>query len=199
MVTIEKGKVFAISGSSGSGKTTLVNRVLNSLSNFKRVKTYTTRFIRPGECSENDYHFLTISQFEKKIEEGFFIEYSSAYGNYYGSSKDSVKEIDLGISLIYILDYQGCLALKNYYSESKVIWIDVDIDILEERLIKRGDKLNSIKSRIKLAKLEQNLKKEVVFDYYIENLCLQKATLDLENYLVNIPKHRSDQLSKYFV
>lgn len=176
-----KGKVFAISGSSGAGKTTLVNAVLKMLPNFQKAKTYTTRPIRPKEVDGQDYHFLTEEQFIQKEEEGFFIESSCAYGNYYGSSKDSINVIDSGSSLIYVLDYKGCVSLKSFLPDSIAIWIDVDLDILKARLVKRGESQLNIDRRLEIAKEEKALKKEHIFDFKIQNLDLKQAILDLEN------------------
>jgi guanylate kinase len=178
-----KGKVFAVSGSSGAGKTTIVNAVLELLPNFRKVKTYTTRPMRPNEVPGQDYHFLSLEQFEVHLKEGFFIESSQAYGNYYGCSKDSIKETELGISLIYILDYQGCLALKRFYPETVGVWIDVDLNILRQRLEKRGEKKPTLERRLEIAKREKDLNKTDLFSFNVVNNDLKKAVFEIKNIL----------------
>jgi len=88
---MSNAKLFIVSACSGAGKTTLVNAVIENLRKkqvpIERVITYTTKQPRAGEVDGRDYHFVSVEDFQRKIQEGFFIEYSEAYGNYYGSPK----------------------------------------------------------------------------------------------------------------
>ena len=87
------GKLFIIPAPSGAGKTSLVTALLERIGqshSLSRVITYTTKMPRSGDIHGRDYHFLSIDQFEQKIKEDFFLEWSVAYDHYYGSPKNIV-------------------------------------------------------------------------------------------------------------
>ena len=52
----------------------------------------TTRKPRDGEVDGVDYYFVSREEFERRIEEGKFLEYAEFVGNYYGTPKDIVEK-----------------------------------------------------------------------------------------------------------
>jgi len=136
------GKLFVISGSSGAGKTTLVTAALEHLEKkypIERIITYTTRAVRSGEVNGQHYHFITVEEFEKKIEQGFFIEWSNWYDNYYGSPISILKNIKNGTSFIAVLDQVGARSVLEIYPEAILVWIKPSsLSLLIGRLKKRG-------------------------------------------------------------
>ena len=64
--------------------------------------SHTTRKPRPNEVDGIDYHFTTHEDFKKMIDLKMFYEYAEIFGNFYGTSKQSVDEI-LGKKMIYYL------------------------------------------------------------------------------------------------
>lgn len=158
------GKLFVISGSSGAGKTTLVAAALEKLQkhySIERIITYTTRTKRPGEIEGEDYYFISENEFKKKIEEGFFIEWSHWYDNYYGSPISILEDIKKGTSFIIVLDQSGAKAIFEQYSEAILIWIQPSsLSLLIGRLKKRGkNTLEEIEKRLKKAEVELEQKK----------------------------------------
>jgi guanylate kinase len=151
------GKLFVISAPSGAGKTTLVQHSLERLREscvISRVVTYTTKEPREGEAVQGvDYHFISQAEFEKKIGEGFFIEWSSAYGHYYGSPSSLVEYMAKGHSFILIVDRAGAGRIKEAIPEAVLIWIYTSsIEVLKKRLIARGgDSPEQIEKRLALA------------------------------------------------
>jgi guanylate kinase len=79
-----------ISGPSGSGKDSIVNLLPES---FKRIKTCTSRRIRPGEVGNDPYIRLTPDEFKEGIKKGEFLETNFYDGNYYGSKISEIKKI----------------------------------------------------------------------------------------------------------
>ncbi len=176
-------KLFVVSAPSGAGKTTLVTELLQSLPAgccLERVVTYTTRMPRPKE-TDIHYHFMSAEQFKERIQEGFFLEWSSWYGNYYGSPKSVLEKLKKGISLIMILDRSGARAIKALVPKAELIWIKPpSLAVLEERLKKRGDDTASRIFRLERADLElKEEEKEHLFHHTIINDDKGRALIEL--------------------
>ena len=184
------GKLFVIAAPSGAGKTTLVEAVIGTLAptcSLSRVITYTTKTPRMGEQNGKDYHFLSVSEFEKRIEESFFLEWSLAYGHYYGSPASLRQFLEQGASFIIIVDRLGASRLLERVSESVLIWVTVPtIEILEKRLLLRNTETpEQIKRRLQWA--QQEMEEENgsdLFTYCIENDCFEIALKKLETIIL---------------
>lgn len=178
--------IFVISAPSGAGKTSLVESVLaRKQSNvlLERVVTYTTKSPKPGELHGKDYYFISTSEFEQKIAEDFFIEWSNAYGHYYGSPRSMLAAREKGISSIIILDRTGAHNMLLRVPDAILIWImPPSIDILEKRLLVRGRETpEQIKKRIELATQELAAeKKNSLFHYCVQNDDFVNASQKLE-------------------
>ena len=102
------GKLFILAGSSGSGKTTLTREIITKLKDnynceLSRVITYTTKSPRIGELSAQDYHYIGEIEFKVKIAQNFFLEWSCAYGAYYGSPRDILEKLNKNITIIELI------------------------------------------------------------------------------------------------
>jgi guanylate kinase len=153
------GKLFIVCAPSGAGKTTLVNGILSSFNDsyqLRRIITYTSRQPRQGELPGRDYYFVSEREFEAKIEEGFFLEWSTLYRTYYGSPKALLDDINRGISCIVIVDLQGAAAIKEYYNSAILIWIaPPNMAVLSDRLCARGtEEADQVRDRLALAQKE---------------------------------------------
>ena len=101
------GILFLISAPSGGGKSTLL-RMLAEEPDFVYSISCTTRAPRPGEVDGHDYHFLSIAEFERRIEAGEFIEHAQVHGNFYGTlrqtildSMNSGRDVLMDVCLLY--------------------------------------------------------------------------------------------------
>lgn len=183
----KKGNLFVVTGSSGSGKTTIVNSTLSDLSDkypISRVVTYTTKTPRKNEKDGRDYHFISEKDFESKLQNNFFIEYSKEYGAFYGSPSYILQNIDQGCSFILITDFLGLSSIKDKGYEHKSILINTPIEELETRLKKRSsDSIASIKRRIEIAQEEEKLFLSYNFNLILNNLNLKSAIDQFKNYI----------------
>ena len=182
--TDKAGKLFVISAPSGTGKTTLTRNVLARVQpehDISRVVTYTSRTPRLEEKADVDYHFISEPEFAEKAAQNFFLEWSRAYGAYYGSPLSALENLACGMSLIMILDLAGALNVIQRYDPVS-IWISPPgIDVLRERLNKRGptDPLQDL--RLKLAQEELEHEALSRFTHRLANIDLHKSVDELEN------------------
>ena len=152
-------KIILIAGPSGAGKTT-ISEYLKKHYDIPRVITHTTRPKRPGEVDKESYYFENDESFSKL----HFFEHVK-YGAYqYGSSKEALDKAWEKHDLVsLIVDIQG---VKSYVTQlgEQVYFLYVTtstIDELKERLIRRGDSIESVKERLsgsELNKLSDDLK-----------------------------------------
>ena len=103
---------LVLSGPSGVGKSTLLQRLFlefpdkfgfsvsrKSITPHPRDQLYiagtdTTRTPRPGEAHGKQYFFVSHGDFKQLIHDGAFIEHAEFSGNLYGTSFQTVREIE---------------------------------------------------------------------------------------------------------
>jgi guanylate kinase len=183
------GKIFVISAACGAGKSSLVSAVLEELQGtwpLKYIVTYTTRAPRNTEKQGQDYNFIDMSEFERRISQGFFLEWSNAYTAYYGSPASIVHEKDKGTSCILILDRAGAQAVIQKVPEAVLIWIEVPLEVLKDRLVMRATENSEyIERRLAQSKIEIELEcHNPLYHYKIVNDNFQVAKNQLKMILI---------------
>lgn len=149
-----KGKVIIVSAPSGAGKTTLINKLLETKLPLNFSVSACSRKARTNEIEGEDYYFLSIEEFEKKIKKNDFIEWEEVYkNNFYGTLKSEISRIwNQKKHVVFDVDVLGGISLKNYFKENALsIFINPpSIEVLSERLNKRNSETKeSISERIK--------------------------------------------------
>lgn len=180
MNTQQPGNIFIISAASGTGKTTLVSRLLAKNPDIRVSVSHTTRQPREGEQNGVHYHFVERAQFEQLITENAFLEHADVFGNYYGTSFNSINSlIEAGYDVILEIDVQGAEQVRRALPQSCSIFIlPPSFEILAGRLKGRGtDSAEVIATR--LAKARQEIEQAVQFDYVVVNDDLDTAEADL--------------------
>ena len=131
---MKKGKFVIISGPSGVGKDTICDELVK-----KGVGRYsvsmTTRKKRSNEIEGISYFFVSKEEFERHIEENYFLEYAMYNGNYYGTPNEFIKETTTnGDNVIAILEIKGAINAKKIFSDAITIFImPPSFDDLKER------------------------------------------------------------------
>ena len=177
-------QLFVISAPSGTGKTSLIHKVLEEelASKTKLGVSCTTRERRENEEEGVAYFFLDEDAFNKKLDEGNFLEHAKVFGNLYGTPKDwVVSTISQGFDVVLELDVQGAIQVKNAYPEAKTIFIiPPSYTDLEVRLVNRDqDSQETIEKRLSEAKQEVLSGKD--FDHLITNDNFNLAFVDLKS------------------
>ena len=177
-------QLFVISAPSGTGKTSLIHKVLEEelASKTKLGVSCTTRERRENEEEGVAYFFLDEDAFNKKLDEGNFLEHAKVFGNLYGTPKDwVVSTISQGFDVVLELDVQGAIQVKNAYPKAKTIFIiPPSYKDLEKRLVNRDqDSKETIEKRLSEAKQEVLSGKD--FDHLITNDNFNLAFVDLKS------------------
>ncbi|XP_036367953.1 guanylate kinase isoform X4 [Octopus sinensis] len=118
-------KTIVISGPSGAGKSTLLHLLMKDYpTSFAFSVSHTTRKPRPGEVDGKDYHFVTHKEFEEMIQKKKFLENAMFSGNYYGTSKAAVEEIQkTGRICILDVEINGVKSIKTTGLNAKYIFV----------------------------------------------------------------------------
>lgn len=175
------GSLYIVSAPSGAGKTSLVNALIQSVPDIMVSVSYTTRAMRPGEQHGVHYYFVDIPQFERMLAEQRFLEHAKVFDNYYGTSRDWVREqLAKGVDVILEIDWQGARQIKQQIPESVGVFIlPPSANTLEARLRSRGqDSDEVIQRRMRDAINEMAHYRE--YDYLVVNDHFDTALRDLK-------------------
>lgn len=168
-MTVKKGLLVVVSGPAGSGKGT-VNKQLLDTGNFAFSVSATTREARPGEVDGVNYHFISREEFEKRIETGDMIEYTSYCGNYYGTPRKEVEEVLAeGKNIILEIEVNGAVNVKKQYPDAlMILLLPPSFAIQEARLRGRGTETEE-KILARLAETRKEVERFGEYEYVVYN------------------------------
>jgi guanylate kinase len=150
---------------------------LQAIPGLQLAVSATTREPRPEEQNGVDYHFLSEDGFEKRVQNGEFLEHATYAGNRYGTLRTELERPARGIVLE--IDLQGARQVRETLPEATQIFIEPpSLATLEQRLKARGsDSPEQIERRLAVAPEELAAKDE--FGHRVVNDDLDRALQEL--------------------
>ncbi len=167
---MSKSLLIIISSPTGGGKDAVIARLLKMFPNSTRLVTTTSRAPRPTDKEGVTYHFVSPADFEKKIKEGYFLEYNNCVGNYYGTPKQYLADLLANHDLVFSnLDVNGKHSMdKLGVKNMSFFLLPENMEVLKQRAEKRGGMTEKmIQDRIRLAGEEIAQSRD--YDYPITN------------------------------
>ena len=174
--------IIIFSGPSGVGKSTIINNLSNDF-NFYFSTSHTTRPQRESEIEGKDYYFISEDEFNSMITNDEFLEYERYGSYYYGTSK---KELERDDFIVLDLEVNGATKLLASNDSYIGIFIDIDDNVLIERLNERGHDDQFIQERMNLAKEQRQSMAN--FDYIIKNIDLKATIKEILDILYDLEK-----------
>ncbi|NRP94874.1 Guanylate kinase [Marinobacterium sp. xm-g-59] len=165
-----QGFLYIISAPSGAGKTSLVKALLERDECIRVSVSHTTRAARPGEEDGVAYNFVDLTEFDRLIEAGQFLEYAEVFTNKYGTSKGWVEsQLAQGIDVILEIDWQGAEIVRQKMPEARSIFIlPPSREELLRRLTGRGTDSDEVIAG-RMAQAESEMSHYGDFDYLVIN------------------------------
>lgn len=166
---MSRGLLIVVSGPAGSGKGT-VNSQLIATGDFVFSVSATTRAPRPGEVNGVNYHFVSREEFQRRIDENGFLEYTTYCGNYYGTPlKEALAVLENGKNLILEIECDGAKNVKKIFPDAVLIMlIPPSFAIQEERLRGRGTETEDV-ILARLEKAKREIAQIDAYDYIVYN------------------------------
>jgi len=177
-----RGLLLVVSAPSGAGKSTLCQALVQRRPDLTLSVSCTTRPPRPTEKNGVDYHFLSETDFEKRVTEGAFLEWARVHGFAYGTPRDRIDQaLTAGRDVVLNIDIQGAESVRKAFPlESVRVFITPPSwKELEARLRGRNQDSDDVIQR-RLANARAELAHASRYDYWVINDDLENALEELD-------------------
>jgi guanylate kinase len=173
--------VFVITGPSGVGKGTLIAALRERHPELALSVSATTRPPRPGEQDGVAYHFMTEAEFQRRLENGEFVEHAGFAGHRYGTLRAELERRTRGGAPVVLeIELQGARQIREAMPDAVLIFIvPPSLEQLRERLLERGvDDPAGVERRLAIAQTELAARAE--FPFVVVNDDLERAVSELD-------------------
>ena len=170
--------LIIITAPSGAGKTSITRYLLQHFPQLAFSVSAATRKQRPDEVNGVDYYFMTLEEFQHKIQNHEFVEWEMVYeGRYYGTLKSELQRLRAKNKIpILDIDVKGAIHVQEQYPEQSIsIFVQPpSIEELKRRLEFRAtESAEALQDRLNKAAYEISFRHH--FNHIIVNDDLQKA------------------------
>jgi guanylate kinase len=185
----ERAKLFVVTGPSGAGKGTLIKALLERRSDLELAVSATTRPRREGEVDGVHYHFISDEEFDRRVEDGDFLEYVTFLHQRSGTLRSEIDRIAAkGKACLLELEPTGALRVRDLVPGSVTIFVTAPLPELERRLRERAtESSGEIEERLELAKDHQKLAGE--FHHVVVNDDVERAVGELDEIVTKALNH----------
>jgi guanylate kinase len=176
--------VFVLTGTSGEGKSTLAKLLVERVPTLALAISGTTRPMRPGEQDGRDYWFLTDEEFDRRLQEGDFLEWVELpWGEGYRSGtlwSELERITGEGQSPVLEIETGGALAVRDRVPAAVTIFVTAPSREERERRLRlrATESEGEIDERLDIAEQQSALASE--FHYTVVNDDRERAVAELE-------------------
>jgi guanylate kinase len=172
--------IIVVSGPGGVGKSTIVEALVQRDDRLWLSRSWTTRERRPGEA-EDAYVFVTREQFQQRIFDNGFLEWTEFIGNIYGTPN---PEAPAGRDIVLEIEVDGASQVKKMHPDAMLLFVlPPTREEQRARLQGRGDVEQKVEQRLRKAEDEEPIGKALA-DFVLINDDLN-ATIDEMLELIN--------------
>ena len=172
--------IIVVSGPGGVGKSTIVEALVQRDDRLWLSRSWTTRERRPGEA-EDAYVFVNREQFQQRIADNGFLEWTEFIGNMYGTPN---PEAPAGRDIVLEIEVDGASQVKNMHPDAMLLFVlPPTREEQRARLQGRGDVEQKVEQRLRKAEDEEPIGKALA-DFVLINDDLN-ATIDEMLELIN--------------
>ena len=172
--------IIVVSGPGGVGKSTIVEALVQRDDRLWLSRSWTTRERRPGEA-EDAYVFVTREQFQQRIADNGFLEWTEFIGNMYGTPN---PEAPAGRDIVLEIEVDGASQVKKMHPDAMLLFVlPPTREEQRARLQGRGDVEQKVEQRLRKAEDEEPIGKALA-DFVLINDDLN-ATIDEMLELIN--------------
>jgi guanylate kinase len=172
--------VFVVTGPSGAGKGTLIQLVLPRFPDLALAVSATTRAQRPGEEDGVHYWFQSRDEFDRRVDDGEFLEWVEFVGNRYGTLRSEIGRLrGAGKAPLLELETEGAKRVKRRTEGAVTVFVTAPVDELDRRLRERATESSGVIDD-RLRKAREQLDEAEDFDFVVVNDDRDRAARELE-------------------
>lgn len=135
----QQAKLFYFVGASGSGKDTVLAELKKQLSADMSLHIAQRYITRPSDYGGEVHFALSEAEFKRRQAQGEFVMHWQANQCFYGISRQVSEYLQKGISVLFNGSREQIpQAVKQFKSALRVISLEVDNEVLAQRLYARG-------------------------------------------------------------